>query len=60
MECTYNAGSLIITLPTRIDANNAAAFEKELFAIEQLHDAEEILTDAKNLTYISSLGLRVI
>ena len=60
MEVKYNVGSLLITLPTRIDAKNAAAFEKELFAVEQLHDAEEILLDAKNLAYISSLGLRVI
>ena len=60
MEFTYNAGSLLITLPARIDANNAADFEKELFAIEQLREAKEILPDAENLTYISSLGLRVI
>ena len=60
MEVTQNAGSLLITLPTRIDANNAADFEKELFAVEQLQDAEEILLDAKDLAYISSLGLRVI
>lgn len=60
MEVTHNAGSVLITLPTRIDANNSAAFEKELFAVEQLQDAEEILLDAKDLAYISSLGLRVI
>lgn len=60
MEVTHNAGSVLITLPTRIDANNAAAFEKELFAVEQLQDAEEILLDAKDLAYISSLGLRVV
>ena len=60
MKVTYDNGILHITLPESINAENAADFEKELFAIEQLNDAKEFVFDADNLKYISSLGLRVI
>ena len=60
MKFSYDDGILNITLPERINAENAAAFEKELFAIENLNDAKEFVFDANNLNYISSLGLRVI
>lgn len=60
MKFSYDDGILHITLPEKINAENAADFEKELFAIEQLPYAKEIVFDANNLKYISSLGLRVI
>ena len=60
MNLSYDDGILSITFPEKINANNAADFEKELFAIEQLPYAKEIVFDANNLEYISSLGLRVI
>ena len=53
-------GTLYIMLPEKINATTVAAFEKELFAIEQLNGAEEIILDADNLSYIASLGLRVL
>lgn len=53
-------GTLHIMLPEKINATTVAAFEKELFAIEQLNEAEEIILDADNLSYIASLGLRVL
>ena len=60
MNFSYDDGILHITLPEKINAENAADFEKELFAIDQLPYAKEIVFDANNLKYISSLGLRVI
>ena len=60
MKFSYDDGILQINLPEKINAQNVNAFEKELFALDELKDAEEIFFDAENLTYISSLGLRVI
>ena len=60
MNFTYEEGILQITLPERINTDNAADFEKKLFEIEQLNDAKEFVFDADKLEYISSLGLRVI
>lgn len=60
MDSKFDNGVLSIMLPQRISAQNAPAFEKELVAIEQLKTAKEIILDAENLVYISSLGLRVI
>ena len=60
MTFSCNDGTLKITLPERINTTNAAEFEKELFAIDELNDAKEFIFDADNLKFISSLGLRVI
>ncbi|MBQ6975695.1 MAG: STAS domain-containing protein [Selenomonadaceae bacterium] len=60
MKTSYKNGTLNITLPERINTTNAADFEKELFAIKELKDAEEILFNANNLQFISSMGLRVL
>ena len=60
MTFSYDDGTLKITLPERINTTNAAEFEKELFAIDGLNYAKEFIFDAKNLEFISSLGLRVI
>ena len=60
MKTSYKTGTLNITLPERINTTNAADFEKELFAIKELKDAEEILFNANNLQFISSMGLRVL
>ncbi len=60
MTFSYNDGTLKITLPEKINTANAAEFEKELFAIDELKNAKEFVFDADNLKFISSLGLRVI
>ena len=53
-------GKLTIGLDGRIDSNNAAQFERELFAaLDAAPDAAPVL-DAENLAYISSAGLRVL
>ena len=51
---------MTIDLKGRIDSNNAAQVEKEIFA--QLADsgASSVVLDAEELEYISSAGLRVI
>ena len=47
-----------IKLAGRIDSDNAAAVEKQIFS--QLADGKEARLDASDLTYISSAGLRVL
>lgn len=60
MKFSYDDGILQITLPEKISTGNAAEFEKELFAIDEIKNAKEFIFDANNLKFISSLGLRVI
>ena len=59
MNSTYSEGTLKIVLPNRIDARNANEFEEELFLVPYLRETQEILLDADQLSYISSMGLRV-
>ena len=60
MKSTENNGKLIIALEGRIDTNNAAETEKEIFDIMGQHEGKDIVFDAKDLEYISSAGLRVL
>ena len=49
-----------IELKGRIDSNNAAAVEKEIFDRLASGDGSPVVIDASELEYISSAGLRVI
>ena len=62
MNTTTENGTFTIFLEGRIDTNNAAQIEKEIFeAVESTGSgAENIAIDAKELEYISSAGLRVL
>lgn len=60
MTNTFNNGTLTIELGDRIDTNNAADTEKEIFALTNEQKPDSVVLDAKNLTYISSVGLRVV
>ena len=60
METKFEQGRLTVILPEKINTENHTAIETELFALEHLEAAEELVLDAENLHYISSLGLRVI
>lgn len=60
MEHTIDNGTLTVTLVERIDSNNYAKFEKELFEICGAVHSERIVLDAEKLEYISSAGLRVL
>ena len=51
---------LYIAVEGRVDASNAAAVEKEIFAIKNENPNKHTVIDADNLEYISSAGLRVI
>ena len=58
---TFNKtnGKLTIALEDRIDTNNAAQTEKEIFdAVGE--GTDDIIIDAEKLEYISSAGLRVL
>ena len=59
---TINAkdGKVIISLEGRIDSNNAAQVEKEIFDIFGANEGKEMAFDAGKLEYISSAGLRVL
>lgn len=59
MKNIFDNGTLKIFLLKRIDATGVSDFEKELYAAENLDAAKEILLDAENLNYISSMGIRV-
>ena len=59
MTINEKDGKLTIALEGRIDTNNAAQTEKEIFdAVEG--KTGEIVIDAEKLEYISSAGLRVL
>ena len=61
MKAREDNGIITITLDGRIDTNNAAETEKEIFnLIEEGEDNQAIEIDAANLEYISSAGLRVL
>ncbi|WP_294489385.1 phosphotransferase [uncultured Ruminococcus sp.] len=59
MRSSVNDSKLTIFLDGRIDTNNAAQTEKDIFAVTD-GTADEIVIDAKELEYISSAGLRVL
>lgn len=60
MKVTENNGTAIIILEGRIDTNNAAQAEKEIFDVLNTHSGGDIVFDAAKLEYISSAGLRVL
>ena len=60
MEHTYNDGILTIKLCDRIDSNNAAEAERDIFSLVEEKGAKSVVLDASDTEYISSAGLRVI
>ena len=60
MEHTYNDGILTIKLCGRIDSNNAAEVERDIFSLVEENGAKSVVLDASDTEYISSAGLRVI
>ena len=52
--------SVTIELKGRIDSNNSAETEKEIFAKLEGKEGSSVILDAEELEYISSAGLRVI
>jgi uncharacterized protein (TIGR02172 family) len=62
MKTKSENGILVLYLEGRIDTNNAAETEKEIFSAveEKKDDTEKVKIDAGNLEYISSAGLRVL
>ena len=60
MESMFENGVLTIRLAGKVDTTNAAAVEKEIFAMVSQHKPEKIVLDAQELSYISSVGLRAV
>ncbi len=60
MTINEKDGRIIISLEGRIDSNNAAQTEKDIFDIFGANEGKEITFDADKLSYISSAGLRVL
>ena len=60
MKATTENKSLIIYLDQRIDGSNAAEVEKEIFALAENREENDLIIDAGDLEYISSAGLRVL
>ena len=58
MRTTSENNTVTIFIDGRIDTNNAAQTEKEIF--DAIGDNTNVVIDAENLEYISSAGLRVL
>ena len=57
---TIRDGSVLLRLSGHIDSNNAREAEAEIEALTAQAPGAPIVIDAKDLTYISSAGLRVL
>ena len=60
MKTTTDGGILTIFLTGDIDAQNAAEVQEEILKIIASHKEKNLIFDSKELSYISSAGLRVI
>ena len=60
MKTTVENNKLTVFLEGRIDTNNAAQTEKDIFDAIGNSGSEDIIFDAEKLEYISSAGLRVL
>ena len=58
MEHYSDNGTVTIRLCSRIDSNNAAEVEKEIF--DRINSSASVILDAADTQYISSAGLRVV
>lgn len=55
-----NEGTLIVRLPQRIDTSSVSAVESELTLILSNNPHDSLIFDATDLSYISSVGLRLV
>lgn len=53
-------GRLVISLSGRIDTSNAGQVEEDIFSICEQYPSVDAVLNAKELKYISSIGLRVL
>ena len=61
ISSTYNDGQLTIAISGRVDAAEAQNLQQEALALVNEHrDVRSIIVDAAQMTFISSLGLRVM
>lgn len=61
IQSKYNGGQLTIAISGRIDAAEAQNLQKEVMAIVDSNDViNSLVIDANKLTFISSMGLRVM
>lgn len=60
VDMSLVSGTLTIHLPKIINTENALAIDQEIRGSDALAASERIVIDAKELRYISSLGLRIL
>lgn len=60
MRIIEEKNSVIAELEGRIDTLNSASLEEELSQVVSSHPGKALILDASGLTYISSMGLRVL
>ncbi|MCR5789242.1 MAG: STAS domain-containing protein [Lachnospiraceae bacterium] len=60
MNAEYIDGALTFSLSGRIDSNNVEEVEKEIHEEMSFYDKVDVAFDARDLTYISSAGLRIL
>ena len=60
MKHSYETNTLTVYPGCRIDTSNSNQAEKEIFALIDQYQPDQLVIDAQELQYISSSGLRVI
>lgn len=60
MNAKVENGILTIALTGHIDSSNAPVVEAEILAAREAHPHEAMVLDLKDLSYISSAGLRIV
>ena len=60
MNAITENNTLTVALSGRIDSSNASAVEAEAMELREKHPHSGLILDLKDLTYISSAGLRVV
>ena len=60
MKNFFENATLTVNLEGKVDTTNAAGVEKEIFTLINEHHPEKVILDVEKLTYISSVGLRII
>lgn len=60
MQNSFNNNTLTIQLDDRIDTTNAVEVEQQIFTLIDTYKPQNLVLDAKALSYISSVGLRAV
>lgn len=61
LEYSRNDGKLVIKMPTRVDTANITEVKEAIDQVlGEVSDFDDFILDCEDLTYISSVGLRLV